>query len=698
MSTGSQGGREIDTFDEGTTVSFSTLPEGDGLVVRDAVMQRQCKLLADSFLNPKPERKPVFDVPIDTATSVTVSRLSITQLSSTFVWTSEGEIFEELHQQNEISVPEGVYDIEFDGPLKMYIRLRGPCHIETSSMFDEVNFKEPTEVTIGARSHHSQPAGTITTTENPQDIMQAVSALSSALKTTSPERSFPTLRGHPPAIELSDNLTIPEHLNTSETGIQIELPKTHEAVYTASPLAYYLGADVVPGRRPQIVTDQGFEYHLGPDFEDAVERALRQTFFLDCLVRTEGRYQVNLHERKQVAANLEIDLGELYDQSPAERLSSYLGVNFDSISDQIPKWKLTAHVTPDAGNVETLPFLIDDLAIIRTPEKTHNKKPVSGEDNNNHSAPDEFVRSASASTNTGPSLVQPATTETLEQSWVGENAPVGANKVVPEAFKNRINTEPTDGNINITVICNDENMLAEHEDVQDIYDSCDFPSSITVHENLTTDRLKLVLESEIDFLHYIGHIEPGGFRCPDGLLDAGELQSVGLSSFFLNACQSYEQGRALIKRGAIAGVVTLDDIINSGAIRVGTAMARLLNSGFPFGGALDIASEESIIGSQYLVVGDATTEVTQCKGGIPVLLNISSRDDEYDITLQSYPTRSHKMGSMVHPQYTESNECFLVSGEFKYSCDARHLQKALSNISEPVRYEGNLMWDCDRFD
>jgi hypothetical protein len=127
-------------------------------------------------------------------------------------------------------------------------------------------------------------------------------------------------------------------------------------------------------------------------------------------------------------------------------------------------------------------------------------------------------------------------------------------------------------------------------------------------------------------------------------------------------------------------------------------MARLLNSGFPFGGALDIASEESIIGSQYLVVGDATTEVTQCRGGMPVLLDVSETGDMFYIELQSYPTRSHKMGSIVHPQYVESDQCFLASGEFEYSCDRQTLQKTLSTISEPVRYKGTLTWDCDILD
>ena len=36
----------------------------------------------------------------------------------------------------------------------------------------------------------------------------ALSTLSSALKTTSVERSYPTLRGHPPALELGDALDV----------------------------------------------------------------------------------------------------------------------------------------------------------------------------------------------------------------------------------------------------------------------------------------------------------------------------------------------------------------------------------------------------------------------------------------------------------------------------------------------------------
>ncbi len=67
------------------------------------------------------------------------------------------------------------------------------------------------------------------------------------------------------------------------------------------------------------------------------------------------------------------------------------------------------------------------------------------------------------------------------------------------------------------------------------------------------------------------------------MLDTRELDTVGIEGFFLNACQSYDQGMALIDAGAVGGVVALNDVINSGAVRVGRTMIRLLNRSFRSG-------------------------------------------------------------------------------------------------------------------
>jgi len=78
-------------------------------------------------------------------------------------------------------------------------------------------------------------------------MMEAVSALPSALKTTSPERTWPTLRGHPPLLELGDRLEIPDAIDPPDGEISLTVPREYASVYQAAPLAFFLGATIRPG-------------------------------------------------------------------------------------------------------------------------------------------------------------------------------------------------------------------------------------------------------------------------------------------------------------------------------------------------------------------------------------------------------------------------------------------------------------------
>ncbi|WP_370515742.1 hypothetical protein, partial [Halapricum sp. CBA1109] len=49
------------------------------------------------------------------------------------------------------------------------------------------------------------------------------------------------------------------------------------------------------------------------------------------------------------------------------------------------------------------------------------------------------------------------------------------------------------------------------------------PIDVTVREDLTVGQLARELATPTDFLHYIGHCENGGLRCPDGTLSTAEL-------------------------------------------------------------------------------------------------------------------------------------------------------------------------------
>ncbi|MFB6095144.1 MAG: hypothetical protein ABEJ71_01665, partial [Halodesulfurarchaeum sp.] len=344
-----------------------------------------------------------------------------------------------------------------------------------------------------------------------------------------------------------DSMEIPS------TGVNIEVPPDLGSIFVAAPLAFYLGADLVPGSKPKIVAE-GFEYSLtGPEgMESTVERTLKQVFFLDCCVRTEGLYRVDLHERNAIEEHLPEDPEVLYDASLPEQLRAYLAVPYEELEGYMPEWKLTTHVAPDPESIELLPFLLDDLAVIHLPETRE-----TGDTAAQAAAIEEFVRDAefTRSTDGGTvaqsvGTVQPGEADSLEQAWVGDGAPMGASKPTATAFQNRLDREAADGDIDITVICNDSQMAEERDLVGEAYGDRDgLPFDVSVYHDLTVAELETVLETPADFLHYIGHIDDEGFECTDGKLDARELDQIGVDAFFLNACQSYEQGMALIDAG-----------------------------------------------------------------------------------------------------------------------------------------------------
>ncbi len=684
-----------------TFVAIDAIPGDRGLRVTDRIERRRCELHAGGAVAPRPVDDEPFVVPVDTAVAVETDSLVFPQLVDTYVRDDAGTLVREIGHFEDQRFPEGVYTVELSAPIKLYLRVEGPLRIVSDASTVAVHLDGDPTVFVGARSYHDQPAATVTTTDDPEDLLRAVSYLGSALKTLSPERSYPTLRGHPPAVELGERFEVPAGLERPDSGVRIEVPPSAGAAFVVAPLAYYLGAEVVPGERPRLVTDGGFVHPLdGPEgFETAVERTLKQVFFLDCLVRTEGYYPVDLYERRAVeeAGVLPFDLAATYELSLPEQLATYLSVPFESLEPHMPTWKLTGHVDPDPERVEMLPFLVDDLAVVRT-SRGDELTPAEAQS----AAIEQFMgdtRGSRSSKRAGaatgvPRLVRPEPVDSLEQAWAGADAPIGASKVTVEAYRNRLDQEPTTADFGIAVVCNDAGMLAEHEMACDVYGSRDeLPFDVTFYQDLSTDRLRLVLESDVDFLHYIGHIDDEGLRCPDGHLDARTLDRVGVDAFFLNACRSYEQGMALIEAGAIGGVTTFDEVINAGATTVGMTMARLLNSGFPLQAALNIAGKESVVGGQYLVVGDGNVEMAQAETGTPFILYVDPGEDGYTVRFRAYPTRLCGLGTTATPALKGVGRNFLagnVSREFEVTAAA--LSSLLNLGSTPVYLDGELHW------
>ena len=699
------GSGDLVQTDVETLLSFEPQDDPNGIAIVDHIERRRCTLETAHSVDPRTASVDSFYFPVDQGVSITTDRVTLPHTVAVCLRNHAGFMIDELTQGDSRDFPSDLYSIELSAPIKLYVVIEAAPSVAVTTDEVTISFDTPVKVLIGARSHHKHPAATIETTADPTDMMEAVSYLSSALKTTTVERSYPTLRGHPPTIELGDRHRIPDVLQRPETGVRIELPTDREHVFTASTLAYYLGAKMVPAERARLVTDSGFVHELETQsrgFEEEVERVLKQVFFLDCITRTEGFYPVNLHERNAIEDRVDLNFEYLYDQPIGRQLTEYLKVPFSILESNLPQWKLTAYTTPEAKKVEMVPFLVNDLAVIRTANPmVHGSLETRQRSGNNDLRNSSFTRSrqlrSSDPSPNEPRLVDLDKSDSLEQTWLGEGAPMAASKAMIEAFKNRLFRNPSQGDIDITVVCNDPEMGSERDVADQIYGSREkLPFDVSIKKEVTTAELENVLASEIDFFHYIGHIEPRGFECKDGYFDAGSLDQSGVDAFFLNACSSYNQGLRLIKAGSICGIVTLQEVINSGAERIGKILTRLLNAGFPMRASINIAKQQSIMGGHYLVVGDGSHDIVQTQSGNPTLGKVERNCDGYSIKYYSYPTSDKGMGTIHYPYIGDNNEYYLISGENDtFQIDEKQLRDYLQIENSLNEIFGELKWSSE---
>jgi hypothetical protein len=293
-----------------------------------------------------------------------------------------------------------------------------------------------------------------------------------------------------------------------------------------------------------------------------------------------------------------------------------------------------------------------------------------------------------------PDLVEPEPTDAFETVWADDGVPVGATKASIDGYRNGLEHTPSE-EIGVTVVVNDEEMAEEGNVAEEVYgDDSEFPFDLRVYRNLTTDRLKAVLETEREFLHYVGHVEHDGFQCSDGRLDAHEVDYVGVDAFFLNGCASYDQGIGLLENGAVGGVVTLTEVVNSGATRVGKAMVKLLNHGFPLRSALSVASKQSFVGSQYSVVGDGDVDVVQREDLGAPMTEIKEKDNEFEVSVRVYPTNDITVGAQSNSAFTDESTFYLTPGTIVESRfdDKETLLDTLNQVGDLVRYEGKIRW------
>ena len=701
---------------------FATLEDRPGLGIVDHVEAVRFELRTPGAVDPTPTSTAPFPYPMDSAVGIRTAAVEIPKLADVLVRDEDGAFVTDYSTADErTTVEAGAYDLDLTtAPLKLHLLVESDLEIaRTGDTAVTIDFGDPADVVVGARSFHDRPAGTITVPDDVEAMMDAVSLFGSALKTTSPERSFPTLRGHPPRVKLGDRFAVSKGIDRPETDVTLVVPPERRLLYAMAPLAYYFGAEVVPGKWPRLVAgdyehsfprpvgEMGWEREVD-DFEREVHRVLRHTFTLDGIVRTEGLYPVDLYEREQFEERAldDHDLADLYELPLAERLAAYLEISTKTVDPLIPDWGLLADVVPTAEHVELLPYLAADLALIRTTPTPEHRYVRPSDDLSiemhgvqqpqeppNESNPDVHDMSYA-----GKSF-DPAPTDAIEHAYAGDGFPQNSNKLLQAGFENQFTGPETAGSpVRVHVVSNDPD-IADIGLLGSVYgDRNLLDVDVSYDYMVTTDKLEAIIHSPVHLLHFVGEVTDEGFVCTDGVLDRFRVYDHGVQSFFVQHCANYGDLEWLVRRGAYGGVVTttpIEDIDDS--LMMGRWMARLLGQGFTLRSAVNIVDKVYPNRMDYVVHGDGGYAATQPDSYRPNTVEaIENGEDCYEITYRAYPKSSNSCGGVLSIHVADQETRHLTPNELpskKVSHD--ELSQFLKLETVPVKIGNKYRWSDD---
>lgn len=684
-------------------IRFHALDSSSGVRVSDEVGNERTELRFGRSTEWTPTPTDEFPFPVSGAIETTVPGLELAPFSPVYLRDSTGQALLSVAPGDEHELPEHEYCLELCTPVKTYVLFRGGGVVRACEERTEVAFDGLTSVRIGGRSPRTRPQATITAPRDPAAVMTALSCLGSGIRTTSPSRSYSTTRGYPPLVEIGSALSIPEGIRSNDSRVTLGVPPRFEFVFPAASLTYYLDASLEPAPTPHVRIDGDVVRELSEErYQGAVEELLQQVFFLDCLTRTVGHYPFETHSYRRLVDDLPFDVGDLYDADLGTRVRSYLSVPFELIESELPTWSVTAHVEPKAEHVQYLPHLAYQLAFVRTGEFDRLSGPSARQkgletfmayhDGGTTRIAEEVFDASASFVDLSPA------TNTDVDVWVGEDIPLHANELLLEGFENRLHREPVaESTITVNIVCNELWMDGEAAASVERYDDrVDLPFDVEVHHHLDGDEMREVLEADVDFLHYIGHANTDGLKCRDGYLDVRSVPGIGADMFFLNACQSYRPGVDMVRNGCIGGIVTLSEVTDDEATTVGRTVARLLNLGFPLRNALLIARRRSIVGGQYLAIGDDSASMVQGESGAPYECSVTNRGDAYELTVRTYPTNRYHLGSLFRPNLEGDVEQYLVGKPIgPVELSREELVAFLELENAPVTFDGEFRWAFD---
>lgn len=622
--------------------------------------------------------------PVDTTVSGQVSKLEFGTPRATVTSLNGAGNYGSL-TDDRMELPSDRYLLNIAAPIETAVRFDGPATLTRPDQSLEVALGTRQTVTLGFRSQLRQPEATITVPADADGLARAVSHLHAGFETTGPEKSIPALRGHPPRIEYGET-SIPEDVrsSTANTGIEIVVPDDLEAVLVTAPLAYYLQAtvSVEPGATPTLRTSD-LDRELR-DPEAATESLLRRVFYLDCCCRRTGPALAGLPDPTELG----LDPLALERASPAERLRAYLEIPASTLDAGLPDWHLSTSLSMEPERALALPYLLDRLSLIRRPRTG----PLDGKELLKRSLTD-FYRRPESRPSVSVDVVRPESTCGRSHAWMADSTPIDVFSPSTQAFENALSGLDTNGRLPFIVVGNDPEMAEECTEVARIYEdhTTRLPIDVTVHRGLTCEELSQVFQRRSAFVHYIGHCDVDGLRCVDGNLATGSIPESNAQTFFLNACGSFYEGRALIERGSVAGGVTFSKVLNEQAATVGTTFARLLLSGFSIDRAMQLARRQIMMGKNYAVVGDGTHVLGGRRDRHPGTI-VADRTDggRFAITYDVLPNWT--AGSWYYPEGMGTDRPHLLGTTTESTLDPESFLRMLESIDAPVVYDGRFFW------
>lgn len=630
--------------------------------------------------------------PVDATLTGTASMLRFPPVFVVAEQLDGDERFELGSEVGPIDLPPAEYLLRIEGSVLTYARFDGAARLAKPGYERVVlTFHGPTQVTLGFRSRVESLPETITVPGTPEGIATALSSLSAGHRTTTPDRSFPTMRGHPPLIEIGEETDVPDTVaeRREPTNVTLTVPPRLDYLLPVSSLAHYLGATVRTDSTatPTLRTpEQTWELPPLPEFPRECAAILRRVFFLDCLVRNAGPYGTTLEEMRHLDT-LGLAAESLYDQPIAVRLGAYIDSPFERISHELPEWHLSMYVDPTLDHVETLPYLLSVLPNVFLPSS----EPLSGSERLSRSLDDFYRR---RETSVSVDLVDPDLGPGRVHGWLAPGAPIDVFKAVPSAYTNRHKYhQRTSDSVSVIAVLNDNEMAEEHVDAARIYRerATELDLDITVREHLSTDELAEVFETPYDLVHYIGHCEESGLRCRDGHLSIASLGESQAQTFFLNACGSFHEGVELVRKGSVAGAVTFNKVLDSHAARVGTTFVQLLMNGFSIERALRLSRRRIMTGKDYTVVGDGTHTLTQSESYVPAEAELTRRPDEtFDLRYEVFSPLAH--GGYYQPYLPGNEQSHLIGQATTHRLDRDTVEAFLTKTNAPVVYDGDIHW------